>query len=327
MKHIFVLNPAAGNGKLAKALHPKIIDICKKNNVDYEIHRTVSLGDARNYTKKRCDEIGDIPIRFYSCGGDGTVNEVLNGLAGIDGVELAVIPVGTGDDFVRNFSNRELFLDLEAQFHGETKKIDAIEYEFLELSDEEKEEYEEAGIKIKGHALNMFNFGFDAQAVSKASHYKKMPLMSGTMSYIAGVLNVLAKMRSINMTIEFGDGEVKTEDFLMIGITNGRFSGGGFDGSPQARINDGLLDITTVKKVTRRFFLSFIKSYHDGTHIDNPKVTKIYSHYQCKEAVLKPVEKVIMAIDGETVVTGPMKFTVKEKLIDLVIPQGVEFLN
>lgn len=325
MKHIFILNPAAGNGKVAKDIHPRIIEACKRKEVDYEIHRTVSLGDARNFTQNRCNQADGEPIRFYSCGGDGTLNEVLNGLIGYKNAELAVIPSGTGNDFVRNFDNWKLFRDIDAQMDGSTVKIDALEYELLDLSDEDKEFFEATSVKTNGFALNMFNLGFDAQAVAKAAELKKSPMVSGTMAYILGVLQVLIRLKSVQMEVEFQDGTVINGDYLLIGIANGRFSGGGFDGVPQARINDGLLDVSLVKKVTRRFFLSLIKDYHDGTHIHSPKLGDVYNHYQQNKIIIRPEGKVVMAIDGETINTGPVRFNLEGKAVNLVIPKGMDF--
>jgi len=146
--------------------------------------------------------------------------------------------------------------------------------------------------------------------------------MSGTAAYVAGVANAFTKFDTVRMTIEFGD-ESLSDDYMMAGITNGRFSGGGFDGTPQARIDDGQLDITLVKSVSRRFFIALVKSYHDGTHVDEPKLVGVYSHYQSKNVVIKPEGKVTMAIDGETTEVGSVRYEIKEKSIDIVVPDGV----
>ena len=321
MKHVFILNPAAGNGKIARKLHPLIIDAVKNNDLSYEIHRTVSLGDARNYTRNKCIEAGKESIRFYACGGDGTINEVLNGLIYAPNAELAIIPSGTGNDFVRNFDDPKRFLDIEAQIHGETIKTDALMYEFLDLTDEEKKSYEEQNKSISGYALNMFNIGFDAQAVAKAAYYKTKPFINGTMAYIAGVLNVLIELKAVEIQIIPNEGEVIRGDFTLMGIANGRFSGGGFDGTPQAKIDDGLMDISLVKKVTRRFFLSFVKRYHDGKHTKDPALKEIYSHFRSNSVTIKPAEKVVLAIDGETVEVGNVRFGLREKAVRIVIPK------
>lgn len=325
MQHIFILNPAAGNGKIAREIHPQIIEACKQRDVCYEIHRTINIGDAKNFTAKRCEEASEEQIRFYSCGGDGTLNEVLNGLIGYENAELAVIPAGTGNDFVRNFGDWKRFRDIGAQIDGSVTKIDSIRYEFLDLSNEDTEHFENLNLSTEGYALNMFNLGFDAQAVAKAAQYKRKPFVGGTMAYIAGVLNVLMKLKSVKIEIEFDD-NILNGDYLLIGVSNGRYSGGGFDGTPQAKINDGLLDINLVSRVNRRFFLSLVKNYHNGTHIDDPRLKDIYSHYQNKKVLLRPESKVIMAIDGETIEVGAAKFSIVEKSVNMVIPEGVEAL-
>ena len=327
MKHIFILNPAAGNGKVAKDIHPKIIEACKANYIDYEIHRTVSLGDARNYTRNRSLESNGEPIRFYSCGGDGTLNEVVNGLIGNNNAELAVIPAGTGNDFVRNFGDWKTFRDIDAQIHGTTTMIDAMEYDFLDLTEDDKARYESENVRIHGYALNMFNLGFDAQAVAKAAQFKRKPFIHGTLAYIAGVLAVLIKLKTVEIEISFGENDKITGEYLLMGVANGRYSGGGFDGTPQARINDGLMDITMINRVSRKFFLTFVKSYHDGKHTDKKALEGIYSHFRSQGIILRAKEKVVLAIDGETVQVGAVKLGLRQSEVKMVIPKGINFPN
>lgn len=327
MKHFFIFNPAAGNGKVTRFIHPKIIEACKTNEIDYEIHRTVSLGDARNFTHNRCLEADDEPVRFYACGGDGTLNEVVNGLMGNDNAELAVIPAGTGNDFVRNFGNQMSFRDIGAQIHGNTTRIDAMKYEFIDLSEDDRVGYENDNVRTDGYAINMFNLGFDAQAVAKATQFKRKPFINGTFAYIAGVLAVLTKPKTIEIEISINKNETVTGDYLLIGVANGRYSGGGFDGTPQARINDGLMDVTMINKVSRRFFLTFVKSYHDGKHVDKKAMDGIYTHFRGNEAIFRPKSKMVLAIDGETVEVGSVKFNLIKSAVNMVIPQGIDFPN
>ncbi|MCR4804597.1 MAG: acylglycerol kinase family protein, partial [Clostridia bacterium] len=116
MKHIFVVNPAAGNGAALRDILPKIHKALTGFADDYEIHRTLSEQETILYCRQKCAFEGD--VRFYACGGDGTVNNVLTGIAGHSNAQLAVVPCGTGNDFVRNFTNRDNFLDIEKQING-----------------------------------------------------------------------------------------------------------------------------------------------------------------------------------------------------------------
>ena len=118
MKHCFVINPAAGNGKDHELLLRQIIETAKKLRVDYEIHRTSGPGEATIYARGRMAANEGENIRFYSCGGDGTAAEILNGIYGDPAAELAIVPIGSGNDYIRNFGEKKRFLDLNAQIAG-----------------------------------------------------------------------------------------------------------------------------------------------------------------------------------------------------------------
>ena len=109
MKHFFIINPASGNGKAHKKLIDRIHKICEKLCVDYEIRITEHSGHAKWIVENELSGASE-KIRFYACGGDGTINEVASGLAGKSLAEMSVIPVGTGNDFVRSFPEECDFL-------------------------------------------------------------------------------------------------------------------------------------------------------------------------------------------------------------------------
>lgn len=316
MKHIFLLNPIAGKGKASVELLPQIIAAVKARKVDYEIHRTVNVGDAKRYVRERCEENPEETLRFYACGGDGTMNEVLNGLYGFPNAQLAVIPAGTGNDLVRNFSNWKRFRDIGKQIDGISVPLDVIQYELLSGEGPNPD----TQLASSGYALNMYNMGFDAEVVAKTSEIKGKPLMSGTAAYVGGVGIVLAKLKKLELSVEV-DGELLEDaQYLLAGVANGRFSGGGFDGMPVARLDDGFMDVLLVCSVTRRFFLSIVKKYHDGTHMDILKEKGVLRHFPCREAVIRPKSDMIMAIDGETSTVGAVRFKLMPQAVHFSIP-------
>ena len=107
MKHIFVVNPGAGKGMTAPELDTKL----KELEIEYEIYETVAAKDATRYVRERC-ESGE-ELRFYACGGDGTLKEVMEGTVGFSNASLSCYPVGSGNDFVKCFGGKERFLNLE----------------------------------------------------------------------------------------------------------------------------------------------------------------------------------------------------------------------
>ena len=105
MKHIFLINPAAGKkGNAESIIRPQIEDYCGKEGLDYEIYVTKCQGDAQNYCREHAKS-GEA-LRFYACGGDGTLYAVVNGAYGYPNCEVAVIPLGSGNDFVRRSAQR-----------------------------------------------------------------------------------------------------------------------------------------------------------------------------------------------------------------------------
>ena len=125
MKHIFVVNPLAGKkGRDAQRIIPEIDSYCKAQGLDYQIYCTKAAGDGQEFVR-RIAEKGEY-VRFYACGGDGTLFEVINGSFGFENVEVAVLPLGSGNDFIRLFGTKEQLANVEAQVNGTVIDLDLI---------------------------------------------------------------------------------------------------------------------------------------------------------------------------------------------------------
>jgi YegS/Rv2252/BmrU family lipid kinase len=320
MRHIFLLNPVAGNGKASTDVLPKIITAVKSKGVEYEIHRTVNVGDARRYVKKRCDVSGGEPLRFYAVGGDGTMNEVLNGMYDYDNAELAVVPAGTGNDLIRTFGAKEDFLDIEKQIDGEARKIDVMRYGMMDMNGQPISLEAEGGPVSDMYALNMVNFGFDAEVVSRITHIKNSPFVGGAAAYLSGVFITLVGKHPLKLRVEIDGKTVADGAYLFAAACNGRFSGGGFDGMPCAVIDDGMLDVLLVGDMTRRFFISMLGKYRSGTYMDDPRMDGHGWHYTAKEAVFTPLEEMYTAIDGEPVRTGAVRMGIVPAAVNFAVP-------
>ena len=101
MKTVFIINPESGQRKKVDEFISSIKATIEKTGADAGFYITKAIGDAKTYVHDYCEDNG--PARFIACGGDGTINEVLNGAIGFSGAEIGVIPMGTGNDFCRNF--------------------------------------------------------------------------------------------------------------------------------------------------------------------------------------------------------------------------------
>jgi len=318
MKHIFIINPAAGKGKAGKDFLPQILETVKKTGADYEIHRTMGTGDATNFVKGRCkanktDHGGEKEIlRFYACGGDGTLNEVVNGAIGYN-VEISMIPAGTGNDFIRNFSDVKGFSDIERQINGKARNIDVIKYEEA-LSDDKQTKY----------CINMFNIGIDSNVAVKAAELKKNFLNSGSFAYMLGIGLVLGKKEGVNLSIEFDDGTKHIGNIMLVAIANGAYCGGGFKGVPNAVLDDEMIDVSIVEDVNRRTLVSLLSRYRKGTHLDSPVGKKIITYKKCKSLIIRPTDNMQLCTDGEISLTGEVKFEIVSNAIKFSIPLGCE---
>lgn len=291
MRKIKIVNPAAGQGDAAK--------YAEKGDTA-EIYYTKCIGDAESY----CTEIlaKEPETHFIVYGGDGTVNEVVNGImkanAG-DKALLSVIPVGTGNDLVRSFEK-----------NNTVHTLDVIKYSGR-------------------YAINLINIGFDCSVAAEAARLKTKPLISGSGAYIGGILTSIFKNYGEHIKVTVGgingkEHETQTleGDYLLCVIGNCSYYGGGFRAAPLASYNDGLLDILLVKKLPRRLFLSLVGDYKKGKHITEDgrpikKFEKYLTYMRCTSITVEGITSV--CADGEVRPAGRLVAEILKGQIRLMI--------
>lgn len=305
MKHIFVVNPAAGQGKnrAMDFVKPRIEEVCRKYSLDYEIYPTAGRGDGIRFVKERAQSGEE--LRFYACGGDGTLYEVVNGACGFGNVEVAVVPLGSGNDFVRYFGTKEDFLKLEDQINGIPVALDLIK----------------CGNEI---AINQCSMGMDAEVCAKQGTFKKYPLVTGEGAYYLGCLYAIAKKIRNRFTITIDDNEPMTLDALFCFIGNASYYGGGFRAAPLAKPDDGLLDVVVVESVkSRAQLLKMLGPYKKGEHLD----WKITHFTRGKKIKVHAAESAAVNVDGECQYVTDASFEIIEKGMKFVVPADSEFLK
>ncbi|MBP5750808.1 MAG: diacylglycerol kinase family lipid kinase [Firmicutes bacterium] len=300
MKHVFVVNPAAGNGAALRDILPAIHKALTGFEDDYEIHRTMSEQETILYCRQKCAFEGR--VRFYACGGDGTINNVLSGIAGHDNAELAIIPCGTGNDFVRNFTQKDNFLNIEKQIQGSAIPIDVLKWQ-------------------GGYALNMFNIGVDCDVVAEAAAMKSDRL-KGTAAYLAAAFKVLRKGKTYRMAYAAEDGEEQEAELMLAAIANGHFCGGGFQSCPAARLDDGFMDVCVVRPVKGLKLPILLAKYRSGTHLMDRDADKYIEYIHCKKFRLRALEPVRISVDGEVLDFADTEFEILPGAVRLVIPEG-----
>ena len=168
LKHIFVVNPNSGKKKNRVRFFEKLEERAKAAGAEYEIYRTAAAGDGESYVRKTCERYQGTgeSLRIYACGGDGTINEVVNGAFRYENVEIGAVPLGTGNDYIRNYGKAADFLDPARLLAGRSVYSDLIAY---------RAEYE--GKVTEGCCANMFNIGFDCNVVDMTARVKNWPLV------------------------------------------------------------------------------------------------------------------------------------------------------
>jgi diacylglycerol kinase family enzyme len=235
-KVMHILNPFAGKGNAKKV----------KESLDGSdfVYMSESSNDASEFIKKSCMENPDTCFTVY--GGDGTVFKAVNALMEsgcADKASLKVVPIGSGNDFVRTFDG----------FSGETE-IDILTFNGR-------------------YAANVINMGFDCSVVKRVVNLKKSPLIPGKLAYTFGVAGEIFNKKPMDATVTlmYADGtqEILKEKFLLIAAGNCCYYGGGFKAAPAAKYDDGLIDVALVRNVSVPTFISLVADYKKGSFVNS----------------------------------------------------------
>lgn len=299
MKHLFIINPIAGKGKPLKMI-PEIKRFFANRGHEYYIEITQYPGHATEITRQYTSEE---KIRVYSVGGDGTFNEIVNGLVGSNS-SLAVIPSGSGNDFIKSVQ-----YDLPAKdllFHtvyGGTAPIDLA-------------------VVNERYFANIASFGFDAEVVYNAQKFKKNSLIPSHLCYFASIIKTMCRFDNLHMKISLNN-QVIDGKFLLIAVANGKYYGGGILPAPEAEIDDGLFDICLIGEKNFFDILTTLPKYVKGQHRTEPGV----DFYKAREVRVVCDQEVPLNIDGEIVKVKEAVFRIIPGGINLVVPRLGHFVG
>lgn len=295
MKHLFIINPVAGKGKTLRLI-PVIEKVFYNKKEDYAIEVTKYVGHATEIAKKYSSEE---VYRIYSVGGDGTLNEVLNGMINTKS-SLAVIPSGSGNDFIKSIYK--------------FNKKDAIE-DILLKTINGNEEVIDLGKVNNRYFLNISSVGFDAEVAYNSIKFKKLPLINGTAAYFLGLLITVFKYKSYDLSIDIDSSSFNLSS-LLVAVANGRYYGGGINVAPKANLNDGYFDICLIKRVGRlkilRLFPKVIKGTHESIKEVNFKSGKVVR--------INSEQDLAFNIDGEIIRGKEAEFQIIKHGVQVVIP-------
>ena len=300
MKHVFIINPNTVK-KLREKLISEIKTACEAEGVEWEIYYTDAPRDAEKHTRELAET--NAAYRVYACGGDGTIGEVANGAFGFPNVEIAAIPGGTGNDFVRNFAPAEAFADIRRQIRGRVAEFDLIKYN-------------------DRFAANTINIGFDCAVVDYVERHRGRPLMKGSNSYTVAAFIEMFPMPKCSLKLTY-DGRTEEQKLTLCSIANGRYCGGGFKSNPHALLDDGQFDVfRATEKVGRVGFLKLVGKYREGTHLEYEKMKDRLSYMQTDELTISSDKPFKYCVDGEVEEAAELKLSVARSALRFVIPEG-----
>lgn len=309
MGNFVIVNPASGGGR-AQSRWPEISRLLRETAGPFDHVITTRPGEATNVARAAIKEGADLVI---AVGGDGTVNEVLNGFAGTDGkitqkCAFAAIPCGTGSDFMRGlgFGTGPLPA-IERIGKRIERKIDVGRIEFATAD----------GMRDSRLFLNVASFGFSASVCHNLNRAPRSRILPLRVTFLAETLRALKVFRpaAIRLTV---DGTVIERDVMLVAFANGRYFGGGMLIAPQADMEDGLFDVIVLKAISKSRLIRKIAHVYRGTHLRLPEI-EVYSGKAISAAAIKGKGDVPVYIETDGESAGQLDCVIS------MLPQALRF--
>ena len=242
-------------------------------------------------------------MRLYACGGDGTLNEVVNGVVGYDNAAVTHFPGGSGNDSIKIFDDPAAFTSIERLLDAEEARFDLIRCN-------------------DSYALNVLSIGFDARVGTDIARFKRLPLVSGKGAYILSIFSNMLHGLTAEYTVTLDTGEVLAGRKTMICICNGRWYGGSFNPVTDSEPDDGILDVLVVEKVNLLQVATVVGDYQKGRYRDHPTLIR---RCPCRSLRIECAKKSVVNVDGEAVYTTDAKIEVVPQAVRFFYPKGLSY--
>ncbi len=301
MRHRFIINPRAGRHDHTARIYEMADRLRDRHGLDCACMLTDRPGGAVQMAR-RLAESGEA-LRVYACGGDGTVSEVANGLAGFSNAAMTCIPTGTGNDFLKNFGpDMVRFQDAENLWDGPVFPLDLIDCNGR-------------------YCLTIACSGIDAQVAESVHRFDASPMLGGRGKYLASVaVNFLLQDLGHHWTVAL-DGEVLTGEFALVSVCNGRHYGGGSTPVPEARMDDGVLHTILVKSISKAAFARMFGDYSAGRYRKYPQIARVVT---AREVRISSAEEIVTCLDGECFHSREVVLKLAEKRVNFFAPAGCD---
>lgn len=310
---LVIVNPKSAAGSTESAWAGIASDL-RAHFGAFQVAFTKCAGDGVDLARRGAEEGRKFII---ACGGDGTINEVANGIleSGAD-CELGVLPSGTGGDFRRTLGMpNEIRAAAKCLRDGETKLIDVGKVTFYNRADEQTSRY----------FLNVASFGLSASIIERVKNSARLnwlpnDLLRGKTSFALSTLQEVLGLNFVTVRVKIDDGEEKSLNTINFCVCNSRFFGGGMKIAPDAQINDGLLDVVNIGDIkTAKILLNAYKLYN-GTHIDLAEVKSTKATH-VEVSPFDQHREIHIEIDGELPGRLPATFEIVPQTLRVRIPQ------
>lgn len=285
-----IVNEQSGNGAGGKAL-AGIRAILEERKIPHRICATSGPGAA---TAIADEAVGRGENEIVCIGGDGTIFEVVNGIAGRF-ARLYFVPCGTGNDFVRTLKlPKDPLQAFRAQLDGEPRRIDTG--------------------RLNGYYfLNVSGSGFDVEVLRQAARFKK--LGKGLLPYLLGIFAALRKFRPLPVEMTL-DGRTEKREVTIFSVGNGRYFGGGMKAVPHAEIDDGLFDVVVADRLGRPAILKLLSKFIQGEHTALPQVHE----WRARELTVR-CPGMTVDIDGELIPMDEARYQLLPGALEIMCPK------
>jgi diacylglycerol kinase (ATP) len=298
---VFLVNPASANGSTGKRW-PELAHTAAREGLQGDTLFSERPGHLTELARQAADEGAKLLVVV---GGDGSVNEVANGIAGRDGVEIAVIARGTGWDFVRTYGIPRRVPDaVRVALNGRTREIDLGRVTYRAWS----------GDDARHWFANVASVGMSGAIAQRANNTTKA--LGGKVSYLWATFAVFSGWKNDIVHVEVDD-ERRSGRMHDVVVANGRYFGGGMMICPEAEPDDGLFDVLLIGDLTKRDLMTTLPKTFRGKHLPHPKAEVLRG----ARVTVDAAEPLPLELDGEQPGTSPAWFEVVPRALRLRVPR------
>lgn len=303
MKHLFIVNPAARQGNRTTFVTALIEQtMARRDETNYEIYITQGPMDAVRKIQSEARREPD--LRVYACGGDGTINECASACVGLDHVCMAPFPCGTGNDFVKLFGNeQDKFRNIDALIDGEISPLDMIR-----VNDR--------------YSVNICSVGLDSRVGVGVHEFDRIPVIGRGKSayYVSAVVNFCRKVTD-NLSVSV-NGHLYKGEMTAVCICNGTWYGGSFNPVPEARPDDGILDVLIVRGLKRIQLPFLFLKYGKGRYRE---LTRYITHIRTDALTIASDEPFLVNLDGEGMIADSIDIRLVSGGLRFLHPRNMDY--